>query len=63
MSTVPNYHFISTALDAAQLSMPYRVQTNWYVLTGAASSGKSTMIEQLAGLGFQTVAESARLYI
>jgi len=33
------------------------------VITGAPSSGKSTLIDQLANQGFQTVPETAHLYI
>lgn len=36
---------------------------NWYVLTGSMSSGKSTMIQMLADLGYRTIDESARAYI
>jgi predicted ATPase len=42
------------------LSTPFKVQTNWHVITGGPSSGKSTLIDQLAAQGFRTVAESAR---
>ena len=51
----------TTALDPDLLSTPFRVQTNWHVITGAPSSGKSTLIDQLADRGFQTVPESGRL--
>jgi predicted ATPase len=33
------------------------------VITGAVSSGKSTLIDQLADRGFQTVPETGRLYV
>lgn len=39
------------------------IQTNWYVITGAPSSGKTTLINQLAEAGYQTVPEIARKYI
>jgi predicted ATPase len=52
-----------TELDPNLLSTPFRVQTNWHVITGTVSSGKSTLIDQLADSGFQTVPETARLYI
>ena len=32
----------------------------WYVLTGAPSSGKSTLLGELSGRGYQTVMEAAR---
>jgi len=39
------------------------VQTNWYVITGAPSSGKTTLINQLAQHGYTIVPEIAREYI
>ena len=54
---------IATELDPDHLSTPYRVQTNWHVITGAPSSGKSTLIAQLAARGLRTVPEAARQYI
>lgn len=36
---------------------------NWYVITGGPSSGKSTLIEELAKLGYKTHTEAARLVI
>jgi predicted ATPase len=50
-------------LDADLLSTPFRVDTNWHVITGAPCSGKTTLIDQLAEKGFRTVAETARQYI
>jgi predicted ATPase len=38
------------------------MQTNWHVITGASSSGKTTLIDQLAAKGFQTVPEVGRQY-
>jgi len=55
--------FWTTELDTDLLSTPFEVQTNWHVITGAPCSGKSTLIDQLANQGFQTVPETARLYI
>jgi predicted ATPase len=52
-----------TQLDPDFLSTPFRVQTNWHVITGAVSSGKSTLIDRLANEGFQTVPETGRLYV
>jgi predicted ATPase len=49
-------------LDPVLLSTPFGVQTNWHVITGAQSSGKTTLIDQLADEGFQTVPEVARQY-
>ncbi len=36
---------------------------NWYVITGAPSSGKTTMINLLKDKGFKVVYEVARIYI
>jgi predicted ATPase len=52
-----------TELDRDLLSTPFSVQTNWHVITGAPSCGKTTLIDQLANKGFQTTPEGARLYI
>jgi predicted ATPase len=59
----PHQDFRSTELDLDLLSTPFRVQTNWHVITGAPSCGKTTLIDQLADKGFQTVPETAHLYI
>lgn len=40
-----------------------RIQTNWYVLTGAPCSGKTTVINELARRGHGVVHETARAYI
>jgi predicted ATPase len=45
------------------LSSAFEVQTNWHVIAGAQSCGKTTLIDQLADQGFQTVPEGARLYL
>jgi predicted ATPase len=54
--------FIATELNPDLLSTPFGVQTNWHVITGAQSSGKTTLIDQLADEGFRTVPEVARQY-
>jgi predicted ATPase len=38
-------------------------KTNWYVITGAPCSGKSSVIRELQGRGYQVVHEVARAYI
>lgn len=43
--------------------MPQPKSTQWYVLTGGPSSGKTTTIEQLRARGFKVVPEHAREYI
>jgi hypothetical protein len=62
MLNTAQHDFRTTELDPHLLSTPFRVQTNWHVITGAPSSGKSTLIDQLADQGFQTVPEIARQY-
>lgn len=37
--------------------------TNWYVITGGPSSGKSTVIRALKDMGYKTTTELARHYI
>jgi predicted ATPase len=63
MAGSPQYDFKTTELDPELLSTPFGVQTKWHVLTGAACSGKTTLINQLANKGFQTVPEAGRIYI
>jgi predicted ATPase len=63
MIGTPQHNSRTTELDPDLLSTPFRVQTNWHVITGAPSSGKTTLIDQLAAKGFRTVPEGARLYI
>jgi predicted ATPase len=54
--------FIDTELDPNLLPNPFRVQTNWHVITGASCSGKTTLVNQLTDKGFRTVPEVARGY-
>ena len=63
MSASSHHDTRTTKLDPVLLSTPFRVQTNWHVITGGPSSGKSTLIEQLADKGYWTVAEAARQHI
>ena len=39
------------------------MRNNWYVITGAPSSGKTTIINLLKNKGFNVVYEMARIYI
>lgn len=39
------------------------IQTRWCVITGAPSSGKTTVIEALGHLGFETKPETSRTYV
>jgi predicted ATPase len=59
----PQHDFRAAELDPDLLSTPFGVQTNWHVITGAPSCGKTTLIDPLAGKGFRTVAEIARQYL
>jgi predicted ATPase len=59
----PHQGFRATELDPELLATPFRVQTNWHVITGAACCGKTTLIDLLADQGFKTVAEVPRQYI
>lgn len=36
---------------------------NWYVITGGTSTGKSTLVNELAKMGYRTLPEIARLLI
>ncbi len=54
------YPYLTTELDSDILSTPFKVQTNWHVITGAPASGKTTIIGQLTAKRFRTVPEVAR---
>jgi predicted ATPase len=47
-------------LNPQLLTRPFEVQTSWHVITGAPCCGKTTVIEQLATAGYQTVPETGR---
>lgn len=38
-------------------------QTNWWIITGGPSTGKSSLINNLAKRGYKTMPEAARVYI
>ena len=63
MSGSAHHDFRTTELDPDLLSTPFRVQTNWHVITGAPCAGKTTLIDQLADKGFHTVPEIGRVYV
>jgi predicted ATPase len=63
MLSSPQHDYRFTELDPDLLSTPFSVQTNWHVITGAPCCGKTTLIDLLADKGFQTVPETAHLYI
>jgi predicted ATPase len=56
-------NYLTTELDADLMSTPYEVQTNWHVIAGGPSCGKTTLINLLADRGFWMVAEGARLFM
>jgi predicted ATPase len=56
----PNY--MDMELSPEVLASPFIIQTNWHVITGASSSGKSTLVDQLASQGHQTFPEVGREY-
>lgn len=58
-----HHKFITEELDPDLLSTPFRVQTNWHVITGAPSSSKTTLINLMTDKGIPTVPEAARKYI
>lgn len=39
------------------------IKTNWYIITGGPSSGKTKTLEYLSFLGHQTIPEAARILI
>lgn len=39
------------------------IETNWYVITGGPSSGKSKTIDYLAFIGYPVISEAARILI
>lgn len=55
--------FRTAALDPDLLRTPFEVQTNWHVITGAPSCGKTTLINLLADKGIKTAPEGPRLYL
>src|SRR5262245_3696045 len=46
-----------------KIYVPPLTKTNWYVITGGPSSGKTTTINMLAAKGYKTTVEHARHYI
>lgn len=60
----PGYpYFLETTLDPELLLKTFKVRTNWHVITGAPSSGKTTLINLMKERGFKTSPEQARQYI
>jgi predicted ATPase len=54
--------YLTKELDPEILKTPFKVQTNWHVITGAPCSGKTTMVNALSERGYKTVQEGARQY-
>ena len=54
MSDITQQDYSLAELDPNLLATPFKVQTNWYVITGTPSCGKTTLIDQLAAKGFQS---------
>lgn len=50
-------------LDPGLLATPHGRATNWLVITGAPSCGKTTLVDLLAAEGFHTLDECARDFI
>ena len=50
-------------LDPRLLATPFAQKTNWHVLTGAPSCGKTTLVDLLSEKGFRTVEEGARRFM
>jgi predicted ATPase len=55
--------FRETALNPQLLSSSFKITTNWHVITGAPCSGKTTLLDMLADMGFKTVHEAGRTYV
>ena len=53
----------AVSLDPDLLLTPFKVQTNWHVITGAPCSGKTTLVDRVAAEGFLSVPEVGRQYI
>jgi len=63
MHSNTGFVFAPIALQAELLQSPFETQTSWHVIAGAPSSGKTTLISQLASAGFRVAPEGARLYM
>lgn len=59
----PSHKYLTTALDPGLLAAPFDTRTNWHVITGAPSCGKTTLIDLLAAEGYRTIPEWAREYM
>lgn len=62
MAGHPYRNYLVRELDPVLLSEPFKLLTNWNVITGAPCSGKTTLIDLFVGLGYETASETAREY-
>lgn len=63
MDSNSHHDFCCDELDHSILGTRFEIQTNWHVITGAPSCGKTTLIKLLDREGFQVSPEGARLYM
>lgn len=63
MASGPQFAFRDVELDRNLLATSFEVETNWHVLAGGPSCGKTTMLGLLEREGFRTVPECARMYM
>jgi ABC-type molybdenum transport system ATPase subunit/photorepair protein PhrA len=54
---------INMKLNSDDLSIAFKAHTNWHVITGTPSSGKTTFIDLLASRGYQIAPEAGRRYL
>ena len=60
---IPSTDMRTIALRPELLNAKFEVSTPWVVITGAPSSGKTSVLEQLAKQGYAWNPEIARVYI
>jgi predicted ATPase len=58
-----NPSFFTGQLNLSLKSLSYKTETNWVVITGAPSSGKTTIVNLFRKEGFLCVDETARIFI
>lgn len=59
----PHFEFRAVELDRNLLATSFEVQTNWHVLAGGPSCGKTTLLRLLELEGFRIVPECARRHM
>lgn len=55
--------FRTDHLDGERVTASFEAPTNWHVIAGAPSCGKTTLVDRLAAVGYRTVPEPARAYL